>query len=419
ISDMGHRLFTPYESLATLAFLASASMFFMAGCGSEDDGQDQAASSSTPQEVGTSDARAQAKRLADRTQNVGIRQIDIPEQTTIDELPPLQAEPRLLDFGFIPPSTDVTGSVKLINTSEKPLKILAVQPTCKCTTLTDLAGREIPPGGSVELEAVLEGGPNPGSKTASVKVLIADYPRPMEVDLKAEISLPIRMVPPHINAVRGQNPTGRIVIESLTGKPFSICSVHGQKPTLMNFNPETDEPRNKYILSYDLARIPTPFPRYLMITTDDPDAPVVDLYLRHESTMPKINRNLRVSGGYRHPFGRVNKGGDIEMEIGFVDIVDPIATAVSNSPDVRVDIMGQRVEKTPDGEVTYQKLKVTPAKDFTGVLYVPITFMTARGQSVDVPIFGTVYPEGVPCIPATGSGSTGEAATVPTASQAG
>ena len=317
--------------------------------------------------------------------------------TTPDELPPIRIEPPILDFGFIPPEVDSAGTVKLVNISDKPLRILAVQPTCKCTTLKDLAGTEIPVGGSVNLEASLDGGPNPGPKTAAVKVLIENYPRPIEVDLKAEISLPIRAIPAYINAVRDQNRVGRIVIESIDGEPFTICSIHGKKPNLMNFDPETDPPTNKYIYNYDLSEFELPYPRYLVVATDNPKTPVVDIYLRHESTMPGLNRNLRVAGGFRHPFGRIDKGGSLEMEIGFITPDDPIATVVSTSPDARVDLIGTRSEQVKDDLVSFQKIRITPASDHEGVLYFPATFLTTRGQSVDVPLFGIVVPAGEAC----------------------
>jgi hypothetical protein len=306
------------------------------------------------------------------------------------ELPPIAVVPPILDFGFIPPNVDSFGSVKLVNTSDKAVTILAVQPTCKCTTLNDLGGTVIPPGESVALEAALDGGPNPGPKTASVKVLIGGFARPIEVDLKAEISLPIRAIPPYINAVRDQSPTGRVVVESITGKTFRICSLHGKTPTFLGFNPETDEPRSKYILTYDLKNVPAPYPRYLMIVTDDPDVPVVDLYLRHETTMPQVNRSLRVHGGFRHPFGKIDQGTSIEMEVGLEVTGNRVATVISGTPDARVDLIGSRDETIDDKIITFHAIKVTPAKDFIGPLYFLMTFMTTGGQSADVPVFGLV-----------------------------
>lgn len=371
--------FRPARSIA-LSLLATIAL---AGCSTEAD----------PSETSTQETQtATAKPTKPGSALDSVRQArtigDIPSAGI--ELPPISVVPPILDFGFIPPNVDSFGSVKLVNSSDKPVTILAVQPTCKCTTLNDLGGTVIPPGESVVLEAALDGSPNPGPKTASVKVLISGFARPIEVDLKAEISLPIRAIPPYINAVRDQNPTGRFVIESITGKTFRICSLHGATPTFLGFDPETDEPRSKYILTYDLKNVPAPYPRYLMVVTDDPDVPIVDLYLRHETTMPQVNRSLRVHGGFRHPFGTIIQGTSTEMEIGLEVTGDRVATVISGTPDARVDLVKTRSETIGDKIVTFHKIKVTPAKDFVGPLYFMMTFMTSSGQSADIPVFGLV-----------------------------
>ena len=387
--------FEPRFAYPVIAFVASAGLAVgLAGC------NDQAETAATPADQAQTTAPPARTKPASGAEGFPKQIVTTPQVPGVGvEFPPVTAVPPILDFGFIPPNIDSFGSVKLVNTSEKPVTILAVQPTCKCTTLNDLGGTVIEPGGSVELEAALDGGPNPGSKTASVKVLIAGFARPLEVDLKAEITLPIRAIPPYINAVRDQNPTGRVVIESITNKPFRICSLHGSKPTFLGFDPETDEPRSKYILTYDLATVPVPYPRYLMVLTDDPDVPVVDLYLRHETTMPQINRALRVHGGFRHPLNKLNQGSSTEIEIGLVVTGDRVATVISGTPDARVDLVKTRDETIEDKVVTFHTINVTPAKDFVGPLYFLITFMTTSGQSADVPVFGVVAASEGGCVP--------------------
>lgn len=400
-----------------LGLVALASGMALQSC-SEGEAPSQASTENAPSASGSSASNPaqqpeQNKKAKPRGKVEGLNQAQILQsnsdsgaagpvqasqvQTQVAELPPLQMQPPILDFGFILPNTKVQGSVKLTNVSEDPMNVLAVQPTCKCTTLNNLAGRVIPPGGSIDLEAAMDGGPNPGPKTAAVKVLIEGYARPIEVDLKAEISLAIRAIPPYINAVSDQNQTGRIVIESITGKPFRICSIHGMEPTLLNFNPETDPPRSKYIFTYDLANMPVPYPRYLAVVTDDPDAPVVDIYFRHETTMPNISKTMRVAKGYRHPFGRIDMGGSKNIEIGFQEMRERIATVISGTPNARVELVGSKAVTEGDKINTNYEIKIIPAKDFQGVLYFPVTFMTSSGDSVDVPIFGVVVPKDQGC----------------------
>ena len=319
-------------------------------------------------------------------------------QTSLTDSPPVEIVPNILDFGFIPPNEDAEGSAKIFNRGTEPLMILAAEPSCKCTTLSDLGGTTIPPGESVDLAAVLEGAPNTGPKTASIKVLFDGYSVVEVVDLKAEITLPIRAIPPHINAVRNQNRQGRIVVEAIDGEPFSICSFHGLPPTYLGFDPATDEPRSQYILSFDLDRLPAPYPRYLVIETDRPETPMIDVYLRHETTLPKPNRNLRMAGGFRFPLGLIKQGSFVDFEVRFDTVSSPIATVISESPDCRAQMLGITTEETEDGIITLVKIRVTPASDYVGVLYASLSAMTADGQTAPFHVFGVVSPDGEPCV---------------------
>ncbi len=352
---------------------------------------------------------AGAEETARRTKPVGASDIRVPVARTmadsplgsaaaLTDAPPVDVVPPFLDFGFIPPNVDATGSVKIVNQGTEPLMILAAEPSCKCTTLSDLSGTVIPPGGSVDLEAKLDGASNTGPKTASVKLLFEGYSVVEVVDLKAEIALPIRAIPPHINAVRNQNRQGRIVVESIDGEPFSVCAVHGLPPTFLGFDPATDTPRSQYILTYNLDTMPTPYPRYLVIETDRPDTPMVDVYLRHETTLPKPNRNLRMAGGFRFPLGLIKQGGHADLEVSFDTVAQPIATVISETSDCRAELLGTRTEESAKGLITIAMIRVTPASDYVGILYAPLSAMTAGGEIAAFNVFGIVSPDGEPCV---------------------
>lgn len=379
-----HRATRKAVSLLLFAFLAN-----VGGCGDGAPNVSDAASKTpvkptNPDAVVLPDARGTAGPSV--------------SQTSLVDSPPVEIVPSVLDFGFIPPNQDAEGSVEIFNRGTEPLMILAAEPSCKCTTLSDLGGTVIPPGESVDLTAVLEGAPNTGPKTASVKVLFDGYSVVEVVDLRAEITLPVRAIPPHINAVRNQNRQGRIVVESIDGVPFSICSFHGLPPTYLGFDPTTDEPRSQYILSYDLDRLPAPYPRYLVIETDRPETPMIDVYLRHETTLPKPNRNLRMSGGFRFPLGLIQQGSSVDFEVEFDTVTTPIATVISESPDCRAQMLGIATEETEDGIITRVKIRATPASDYVGVLYASLSAMTADGQVAPFHVFGVVSPDGEPCV---------------------
>lgn len=312
------------------------------------------------------------------------------EAEAIDEMPPIRVEPEVLDFGIIPPSVTKEGSVKLTNFGTKELEILTVQPSCKCTTLDDMSGTKIPPGGSIDLRAAMKAAAAPGRKGAELKVLIDGYTRVLNIQLKSEVSLPVRVVPPYLNVVKGYPLTGQSVIQSVDGKPFRICSIGGKPPNLVGFDPAKDEPRAEYVLQWDFERDfePGRVPRYWLIETDREDSPLVDVFVRHETTLPTPRLKLVE---YRYTFGRVEKGATPEFVVEVQDLPagESIITAASANPKVKLELVGTEVE----GNITKAKIRVVPAADAIGTLWIPFSLFTnARQQEIQV--FGQVVPVG-------------------------
>jgi hypothetical protein len=152
-------------------------------------------------------------------------------------LPPITVDPPILDLGFMAPKAGGKGAFKLTNSSGQPLKIVAVTPSCKCTTTSALAGSVLAPGQTASLEAVLEGVSMPQTHRASIRVAVEGYSQPLELVLRGETARAIRAVPPIINAVSGKPRQGRFVIESLDKKPFRICAISGRVPEYIGYAP--------------------------------------------------------------------------------------------------------------------------------------------------------------------------------------
>lgn len=321
----------------------------------------------------------------------------------VQGMPPIRLEPPVLDFGFVAPSSASTGVVKLVNPTDTPLKILAVQPSCKCTTISDLEGKTIPAGGSLDLEATLDAAAAPGPKKAQIRVLVDGYTQVMVVELKAEVALAVRITPPYINAVEGKNQSGRLVVQSTDGQPFRICSTHGMPPRYIGFDPATDEPRAQYLVEYDVADLGERIPRYWVVETDRPDAPLVDVLLRHERSFPNFNIRMK---DYRISAGVVPVRGSAEFKIRLENRTDPVTAAISRSAAGKVEYVGESVGE----EETEVTLRLTPADGTEGFVYLPFTIFTKAGQSQDLDVFATVSR--------SGAGGCGAAAAVPTASPA-
>jgi len=315
-----------------------------------------------------------------------------PADEDVDGPPPLRVEPDVLDFGIVPPSVTKEGVVKLVNTGTKELEILTVQPSCKCTTLEDMSGRKIPAGGSIELRANMKAQSAPGRKGAEIKVLVDGYTQVVTVQLKQEVSLPVRVSPSYLNVVKGQPTKGRTIIESVDKQPFKICAVGGRRPNLVGFDPEKDQPRNQYILDWDFERdfAPGEAKRYWLIETDREDCPLVDIFVRHESTVT-LPRGP-VPTDYRHTFGRKQQGSSIDFVLDVTKVAadEKIVAAASASSAVKVELIGSSTE----GEVTHINLRVVPNADLVGLAWVPFTVYTSTGRQIDQAVWGQLVPQG-------------------------
>ncbi len=307
-----------------------------------------------------------------------------------DPPPPIQLDPPVCDFGFVEPSATPKRVVKLINTSDQPLTILAVQPSCKCTTINDIVGTDIPPHGSVDLEASMKAQSSPGGKKAEIKVLIDGFTRVINIQLVMEVTLPVRVIPGYINAVKGQPQEGRFVVESLDKQPFSVCSVHGRAPKFVGFDPAKDAPRNQYLIAYDVNEFKQgEMPLFLLVETDHPACPIVDVRLRHEYTFPKPVLKMQE---YRLTLGKKEQGesGEIHLEIGELPPEEPLVSVASPFPGLRLELIG---EPEKEGVTTKYRCKVTPPPDFAGLLYAPITLYTTRRQQ-EMWVWGMYTPKG-------------------------
>ena len=310
---------------------------------------------------------------------------DAVEPRAIVEVLPLVSEPANMDFGFLPPNTAGEGIVLLRNTSDKPLTINLVQPSCKCTTISDLVGKQIPPGGTVELQIKLDGAPAMGVRRSSVKVMVDGYGRALEVVVKGEVSLPVRIVPPYINAIEQKNMTGRVILESTNKKPFRILSSLGGPISIQGFDGAKDEPRSSYVVGYDLTAFSTELPPYIFFETDAPDAGVIDVRVR-QAKVPK--RSMISVIDVRCNVGLIPSGTSKEALFILTNPGIVLESVTTTSTDATVALA--RTEPAKGGD-TNAFVTVTPRDGFTGILLLPVTFKTAT-LSADFEVIASVRP---------------------------
>lgn len=305
------------------------------------------------------------------------------------------ATPAMLDLGFMRPNQNAVGTVTLRNTGTVPAKVIAVTPSCKCTTTSNVAGMEIAPGATLSFDATLEGAPVPGVRTSNIRIAIEGMQSPIEVKVKGEVSQPVRAVPAYLNCVGGKNLSGRMVVESIDKRPFTILSANGSAPSIGGWDPAKDSPRSTYLLSYDLGDGSGDLPPFWIVETDHPDAPLVDLKVRHESVSSKLA--LRLSD-YRASAGRIDPGATGSVTFTSMDPQEPIINVESLTPDATLKLEG--ADAVPGG--TQARISLTPKAGHAGLLLVPARLATPS-KSQEVLIFATVRPAPPPGVPASPS----------------
>lgn len=258
--------------------------------------------------------------------------------------PPLRPEPVALDFGFMSPGEDRTGQITLTNTSDRPVTILAIQPTCTCTTTTSLAGTRIEPGSSARFDAKLGASVVPGPRKATVKILAEGFGQALELDVRGEVALPLRAVPSALQPPPGGPGKGRFVIESIDRKPFRVVSAGGLTPAFLGFDPSSDAPKATYVLRYDLESLPRDrWPAFWVVQTDRADCPVLGLKVRDASFNRPTVLKMRE---YALNLGVLPVGAEREIP---VDLLEPLPGETTAEASGGLSMRVVRVDPLSDG----------------------------------------------------------------------
>jgi hypothetical protein len=294
------------------------------------------------------------------------------------------AEPMSVDFGLVEPRTLVEAEITLRNHLDRPLRIVAAQPTCTCT-MVDVTGETIPPNGTLLMPMSMQTSASVGVRTAAVTLLFEGVPTPLRVEIAAEVAYSVRAVPqPFIDALAPERLQGAFEVESVDGLPFRVLAVQGEAPQFEGHDPQRDPPRNRYRLRYDFTGLECPeVPKYLLVQTDRADCPLVDLRVRHPCT--RIQPTLSIAE-FRSMVGRLGPGERGEFTIEIRNMGRSRVDAVSTfSTDARVRIVGQET----DGTSILCTIEVIPSPGFRGLLQLPVN-ISAAGRTTELLVYGIV-----------------------------
>jgi hypothetical protein len=315
--------------------------------------------------------------------------------------PPVEFEPAVMDFGVLAPGDSARGTSRIWNVGSQPLRIVKSITSCGCTAAENLGGRVIPPGGHTEFTTTMSMKSGLGEKMEKISIIFEQYRHTYVVQyFTAEVSLPVRMVPPHLAASQRDPRTerwvntmsGQIEVKSLDDEPFRILRAHGAAPEYVGFDPATDEPRSAYTIRWDLNRFGNAIPWFWAVETDRPDAPVVDARVQHVSTRP-----TRVADRGWHPkdqrvlVGVVAREEPFEITTSFEHdagyVPDPTTAAVSSQSSF---LRAELVDAQRDDRYLQFRIRVTPTRSAEpGLLYGTLE-VSASGFSVPLYIIGRI-----------------------------
>ena len=316
----------------------------------------------------------------------------------------LVVEPPLVDFGRVSPGSRHPARFLLRNVSASPVTVARAMPSCKCTDVSEVVGRTIAPGASIELTATLAVPGSPGQKDAEVLIALQGIPGVARARMQADVTMPVRVEPAYVDALKGAQ-EGEVRVASVDGSPFRVTAAGGKAPAFVGFDPASDAPRAEYRLRWRTQELGSPaLPQWWVIDTDRADCPQVPLRIRHETTGSRFDPG-RIARFWFVPesivlAGRVRPGTPVELRTT-IEHLNPAAQGRVTDP-AWSQVRGVSV---PGGEGTAELVSATPRGDsfvdlvfrFTaapgrqGPMYVPIMIDSATGQGA-VFVAATVGP---------------------------
>ena len=355
----------------------------LGGCG-----EDATPSADATPTTGTAEKNAPTTSAASDDQATILPSGSVPIQAGATAV---YGAPAGVDFGVVQPGSKLRTSITLVNPTSAPIRILKATPTCQCTTVT-IDGLTIPATGGVRVPLTLQVPNTTGIKQAAVNMVLVpegEGQQPIQgprLTLQAVAAYPVRTSPLYIDALRPAGMTGNVNLNAVDGIPFKVLSVNGKPPIMATPN----APATAQVVSYDLrGESAATMPKWLFIETDHPEAPLVELRIRHEwSKLPHQVRPMTVIfDGYLANVGAISPSVPVPFTIELKQFKNRQVLAVDSAdPSFQVAMLRQ---VAGDGDRVRVDASVTAAPNASGPFEVPITVRTRKGSET-MYLVGTV-----------------------------
>ena len=191
----------------------------------------------------------------------------------------VKAEPISLDMGTVGTGQQAKGIIRLVNTGDKPMRVIDCKANCGCTTTNCPRNKELQPGESVEIEVQMKAKLVGGRQSKRVDFIVEGQPVlrvPVFVDVVAYVEIEPRTIDLQ------QTPDGRVVIRSLDDQPFRVLSMN--PPWIEAFDGDA---RTEHVLYLPLDDLQAQSRRRTIdFTIDHPQTNKVSVTLRRARRIP-------------------------------------------------------------------------------------------------------------------------------------
>jgi hypothetical protein len=203
--------------------------------------------------------------------------------------------PSRIDLGVQPFGIQPSASLRLTNTGQESVSLVAVSPTCGCLA-TDFSGRvAIAPGESHTIQVIHEERNQAGPSQASLRCMFLGNVM-VSVPVEVVFARPVKADPTWVDFARDGD-RGVLTLRSIDTTPFRVLSLQG-RPVVPDAGEDPDTPALVHRIKWDLREYDTEscvnpqgerMPPWLVVETDHPDASLVDVRVRQDNcTAPDI-----------------------------------------------------------------------------------------------------------------------------------
>lgn len=304
---------------------------------------------------------------------------------------PIRLDPPALDFGPIQKGSTAEATVRLINTSGRPLRILQAKTSCGCT-VAEVSKDPFDPGESIEVTVRFKPGGKVGARsTKTVRFILEGDFEPIPLSVTGRVAQFVTIEPERLDSPIAEDRT--IVLRSTDGQPFRVL---GATPPILTVNSQAGQEQQleQQLVVSAQQWADQNSPRRVEIKLDHPVVTSIFLTISRPRRSSAAGTTARSAGGSRSTatqlrsapgavplqlvprrlsFGRLDakKGAVRTVLIRGARVIEGVEPRVSiDSELARVEVVG--VEQTSGGLRVTVRLVPRPEQSGTlqGTLYV-------------------------------------------------